>query len=126
MNGEYGRYLAFPFRIDEDGRTAAVSGLDQHVKEEVFQLILTGLGERLFQPELGTNVRRLVFENLDEVTAGMTKSITSQAMSRWLGHRVEVDELVVETSESTITVDVRYRAAGTEDSRVLRFQRSGE
>ena len=126
MNGEYGRYLAFPFRIGEDGRTAWVSGLDQHVKEEIVQLILTGFGERLFQPELGTNVRRLVFENLDGVTAGMTKSTVSQAMSRWLGHRAEVDELVVETSESTITVELRYRTAGTEDSRILRFQRSGD
>ena len=89
-------------------------------------LASSGLGERLFQPELGTNVRRLVFENLDEVTAGMTKSTVSQAMSRWLGHRVEVDELVVEPGESTIIVDLRYRTAGTEDSRILRFQRSGD
>lgn len=122
----YGRYLAFPFRIGDDGRTARVSDLDQHVKEELTQLILTGIGERLFQPEIGTNVRRLVFENLDEVTAGITKSTVSQAVSRWLGHRVEIEELTVLTEESKITVDLRYKIAGTEDSRVLRFQRTGE
>lgn len=126
MTRDYGRYPAFPFHIGEDGRTACVAGFEQHVRDEVRQLILTGIGERLFQPELGTNVRRLVFENLDEVTAGMTKSTISQALSRWLGHRVELEELIVETSESTITVDLRYRAAGSPDTRVLRFQRSGE
>ena len=94
----YGAYPAFPFRIGEDGRTACVTGRDQHVGEEVLQLILTAIGERLFQPTLGTNVRRLVFENLDEVTAGITKS--------------------------TITVDLRYRSAGSPDTRVLRLKRT--
>lgn len=126
MSGRYGGYLAFPFRVGEDGRTAAPADLEQHVKEELVQLVLTGFGERLFQPELGTNVRRLVFENLDEVTAGMTKSTISQAVSRWLGHRVEMDDLVVEVEGSTLSVDLRYRVAGSADSRVLRFQRSGE
>ena len=67
-----------------------------------------------------------MFENVDEVTAGMTKSTVAQAVSRWLGHRIEVDELAVTTEQSTLTVDIHYRIAGTEDSRVLRFQRSGD
>ena len=57
----YGRYLAFPFRIGDDGRTAGVRDIDLHVKEELMQLILTAIGERAFQGEIGTNVRRLVF-----------------------------------------------------------------
>jgi uncharacterized protein len=122
----YGRYPAFPFRIGEDGRTALVADRDQHVREEVLQLILTAVGERLFQPTFGTNVRRLVFENLDEVAAGITKSTITQALSRWLGPRAEIEELVVETADSTITVDLRYRPAGSPDARVLRLQRTGE
>jgi phage baseplate assembly protein W len=122
----YGRYPAFPFRVGEDGRTACVASREQHVAEEVLQLILTAVGERLFQPAIGTNVRRLVFESLDEVTAGITKSTISQALSRWLGERAELEDLVVETAESTITVDLRYRPAGSPDARVLRLQRSGD
>lgn len=121
-----GTHPAFPFAIGEDGRTACVAGSEQHVKEEVTQLILTGIGERLLQPDIGTNVRRLVFENLDEVTAGITKATVGQALSRWLGHRVELEELVVETTQSTIAVDLRYRPAGAADARILRLQRSGE
>ncbi|HLE84791.1 MAG TPA: GPW/gp25 family protein [Thermoanaerobaculia bacterium] len=126
MNEAYGTYLAFPFRVGEDGRTAAPASFEEHVKEEIVQLVLTGIGERRFQPDLGTNVRRLVFENLDEVTAGITKSTISQALSRWLGHRAEMDNLIVEVEGSTLSVDLRYSIAGTTDSRVLRFQRSGE
>jgi phage baseplate assembly protein W len=126
VSAAYGRYPAFPFRIGEDGRTALVADRDQHVREEVLQLILTAVGERLFQPTFGTNVRRLVFENLDEVAAGITKSTITQALSRWLGARAEIEELVVETADSTITVDLRYRPAGSPDARVLRLQRTGE
>ena len=122
----YGRYLSFPFRIAPDGRTAAVPDLPTHVRDELLQLILTTLGERPFQPEIGTNVRRLVFENADQVSAGITKSTVAQAIKRWLGHRVEVDDLKVELEQSTLTVDVHYRVAGSEDSRVARFQRSAE
>jgi phage baseplate assembly protein W len=124
VSARYGSYPAFPFSIGDDGRTACVGDREQHVRQEVLQLVLTAVGERLFQPAIGTNVRRLVFESLDEVTAGITKSTISQALSRWLAERVELEELVVETAESTITVDLRYRSAGAGDSRVLRLQRT--
>ena len=45
----------------------------RHVAEEVVQLVLTAVGEPWFQPPIGANVRRLVFQSLDEVTAGMTR-----------------------------------------------------
>ena len=101
-----GSYLSFPFRIGHDGRTIAPPDLAAHVRDELLQLVLTTIGERLFQPAIGTNVRRLVFENVDEVTAGMTKSTVAQAVSRWLGHRIEVDGLGVTTEQSTLTVDI--------------------
>jgi uncharacterized protein len=122
----YGRYPAFPFQIGEDGRTACVADREQHVAEEVVQLILTAVGERSFQPAIGTNVRRLVFGSLEEVTAGMTKSTISQALARWLGERAEIEDLVVETADSTLTIDLRYRPAGSPDSRVVRLQRTGD
>jgi uncharacterized protein len=121
-----GTHLAYPFRIAEDGRAACPASGEEHVKQEVTQLILTAVGERLLQPDIGTNVRRLVFENIDEVTAGITKATIGQALTRWLGHRVELEELIVEAAESTITVDLRYRPAGAADARILRLQRSGD
>jgi len=124
VSAGYGSYPAFPFHIGEDGRTACVADRATHVGQEVLQLILTAVGERSFQPRIGTNVRRLVFESLDEVTAGITKSTITQALARFLGDRVELEELIVETAESTITVDLRYRPAGSPDTRVLRLQRT--
>ena len=125
MNENYGRHLSFPFRIGNDGRTAQVSSLEDHVKEELIQLILTNPGERLFLPEFGGGVRRLVFENSDETTAGMAKAVIAQAISRWLGHRITLEELEVAVENETIEVEIKYRISGTEDTRVMRFERKG-
>jgi len=117
-------HLAFPFAIGADGRTQTVASTAEHVEDEILQLVLTDLGERLFLPELGTNVRRLVFENDSERTQGVTRSLITQAINRWLGRRVTLEELIVEGAGETMEVVLRYRLAGTEDSRILRFQRS--
>ena len=125
MTDEYGKHLAFPFRIGSDGRTEQVSTVEDHVRDELIQLILTNLGERLFLPEFGGGVRRLVFEGINDETASMTKAMLTQAITRWLGHRITLEDLQVSAENETIEVEIKYRIAGTEDTRVMRFQRSG-
>ena len=125
MTPENGRHLSFPFRIGKDGRTVQVSSLEEHVRDELMQLILTNLGERAFLPEFGGGVRRLVFEKADETTAWMTKATLTQAISRWLGHRITLEDLKVTVENEKVEVEIKYRIAGTEDSRVMRFERKG-
>lgn len=125
MDENYGKHLAFPFRIANHGRTAQVSSLEDHVRDELIQLLLTNLGERLFLPEFGGGVRRLVFENIDDTTAGMTKAMLTQAISRWLGERVTLEDLLVSVEQETIEVELKYRLTAQEDTRIIRFQRSG-
>lgn len=125
MTEDYGRHLSFPFRVGKDGRTNQVSSVQDHIREELIQLILTNLGERLFLSEFGGGVRRLVFESANEATAGMAKAMLTQAISRWLGHRITLEGLTVTVENETIEIEIKYRIAGTEDTRVMRFQRSG-
>jgi phage baseplate assembly protein W len=125
MRPENGRHLSFPFRVGADGRAAQISTLEEHVRDELMQLLLTNPAERLFLPTFGGGVRRLVFESADDATAGLAKAVITQSVSRFLGHRVTLEELTVEAENSTITIDLKYRIAGTEDTRVLRFQRKG-
>jgi len=125
MKTENGRHLSFPFRVGSDGRTAQVSSLEEHVRDELIQLLLTNPAERVFLHDFGGGVRRLVFESADDTTAGLAKAVITQSVSRFLGHRVTLEELTVRAEDSTIEVDLKYRIAGTEDTRVLRFQRRG-
>lgn len=125
MNNDYPRHLSFPFRIGADGRTTATAESEEHIRDELIQLILTNPGERPYLPDFGGGVRRLVFENIDETSAGLTKATLTQAISRWLGHRIALEELDVTVENEKIEVEIKYRIAGTEDSRIMRFQRSG-
>jgi phage baseplate assembly protein W len=125
MKAPNGKHLSFPFRIGKDGRTAEVTTLEEHVRDELIQLLLTNLGERPFLAEFGGGLRRLVFEPADETSAAVTKAMVTQAVSNWLGHRITLELLDVQVENETIQVDLKYRIAGTEDSRILRFQRKG-
>jgi phage baseplate assembly protein W len=117
-----GRHLAFPFHIGTDGRTAAPADINEHVKGEIIQLLLTTPGERPFLPDFGGGLKRLVFEANDEITAGIAKATVSQALSYWLQERVEVLALNVENNESTLNVDLQYRVIVTGEEKQLRFQ----
>ena len=125
MRPQNGRHLSFPFRVNDDGGATTVASLEEHVRDELVQLLLTNPAERLFVPELGGGVRRMVFENADETTAAMSKALITQSVSRWLGHRVALEELTVQVTDSLIEIELKYRIAGTQDSRVLKFQRHG-
>ncbi len=121
----FGRHLAFPFRVGSDGRTKTPENERDHVRDEIIQLLLTDPGERPFQPEFGGGVRQLIFEPASDTLRGMTKARITQALNRWLGHRLTLENLEVTFHDSTIEVEIKYRPAGTEDSRVLKFQRKG-
>jgi uncharacterized protein len=138
-----GRHLAFPFRIGSDGRTAAPHSDAEHVRDELLQLLLTSPGERLFLPAFGGGVRRLVFEPASDVLRGVVKARITNALSRWLGHRLTVElidvrfghepgltgerpELQLDALTGGIEVTVKYRPAGATDSRVVKFQRTGQ
>lgn len=121
-----GRHLSFPFRIGADGRSAAPATHEEHVRDELVQLILTGPGERLFLPEFGGGARQLIFEPTSDVLRGVTKARLTQAINKWLGHRVTLEQLEVTFTGELVEVEIKFRAAGTEDSRVIKFRRTGQ
>jgi phage baseplate assembly protein W len=121
-----GRHLAFPFRIASDGRTATPASVEDHVRGEVIQLLLTSTGERAFLPSFGGGLRRLVFEPNDQVIVGLTKAAITQALQRWLSERVEVQQLEVQANESTLSVDLRYKVIATGVEKQMRFEHNRE
>lgn len=117
-----GRHLAFPFRIGDDGRTRSPENLDEHVKQELIQLLLTNPGEREMLPDFGGGMRRLIFENNSDVTAGVAKATITQAVSHWLNERVELTALEVENDDAILRVGVQYRVRASGEEKALRFE----
>jgi phage baseplate assembly protein W len=125
MTLSFGRHLAFPFRIGPDGRSAAPANDDAQVRDELLQLLLTSPGERLFLPDFGGGVRKLVFEPASETLRGVVKARITDGLSRWLGQRltVELIDVTWDDPSAMLEVTVKYRPAGSADSRVVKFQR---
>jgi len=119
-----GRHMAFPFRIGPDGRTVAPTDLLDHVRGEVIQLLLTAPGERPFLPSFGAGLKRLVFERNDPVAAALAKAVISRNLSRWLGHRVAVEDLRARAEDSKMLIELQYRVIATGEVRGMTLQGS--
>ena len=65
------------------------------IARSVRNLVLTGQGERPFQPVLGTGVSRLLFENMDKLTASSIRSEIRTTLENY-EPRVEINEILVE------------------------------
>ena len=65
------------------------------IARSVRNLVLTGRGERPFQPVLGTGVSRLLFENMDKLTASAIRSELRTTIENY-EPRVEINEILVE------------------------------
>jgi len=65
------------------------------IARSVRNLVLTAQGERPFQPVLGTGVSRLLFENMDKLTASAIRSEIRTTIENY-EPRVEINEIIVE------------------------------
>jgi phage baseplate assembly protein W len=126
MSIQEGKHLSFPFGVGKDGRTLNIGSSEEHLRDEMMQLVLTNPGERLNLPEFGGGVRMLVFEGADKTTESMTRARITQAINRWLGHRATLEDLQTTVENGKIEILIKYRLAGTENTRVMIFQRENK
>ena len=65
------------------------------IARSVRNLVLTIQGERPFQPTLGSGVNRLLFDNMDKLTASAIRSELRTTIENY-EPRVEINEILVE------------------------------
>ena len=75
------------------------------IARSVRNLVLTGRGERPFQPILGTGVSRLLFDNMDKLTAAAIRSELRTTIENY-EPRVEINEIIVEADFERNAFDV--------------------
>jgi len=112
--------IAFPFRIDRRGRTAAPT-YEEHVRDLIEQLLFTGPGERVMRPGFGCGLLDLVFAPTSpELVAALELSVRA-ALQRWLGELIEVEFLDVSVADGTVRVHLRYvvRRTGAEREEIF-------
>ncbi len=103
-----------PWRFDEQGRTAATDDAG-HVTDMIEAFLFTNPGERVNRPDFGSGLQQLIFgPNSPELAAALQFTVQA-GLQRWLGDVLEVQSLTVNSTDSTISVDISYRLSGSGD-----------
>jgi phage baseplate assembly protein W len=114
--------IDYPYHFDGRGGTAG-TGDDDHIRDLIEQVLFTSPGERVNRPTFGCGLLRLVFEPNSEPLAAVTQLTVRGALQQWLGELIEVEDVQVESQESTLQVTVRYQIRRTQQRQVAQFSR---
>jgi len=113
----------FPLRFDGRGRTATADD-EKHVRDLVEQVLFTSPGERVNRPTFGSGLLRMVFEPGGDALAAAAQLNVQGALQQWLADVILVQEVSVESDDTTVRVAVRYVLRRTQEPRVATFVRS--
>ena len=118
-------HVDHPLSIDARRRTARTS-YDDHIRDLIEQVLFTSPGERVHRPTFGSGILQLVFAPNSDAMAAATEMATRAALQQWLAKEVDVDDVRIETEDSTLRVTVAYRIKRDDASRVAVFEREAE
>lgn len=99
--------VAFPFQFDSRGRTATTDDND-HIRDMLEQLLFTNPGERVNQPDFGSGLLQLVFAPNSPELAATVQFTLQAAIQRWLGDVISLNDLQVQSVDSTLTINLSY------------------
>ena len=78
--------LDYPYHFDGRERTAE-TGIDDHVRDLIEQLLFTQPGERVNRPDFGSGVMQLVFAAASPEVAATAEFLIRGALQQWLADR---------------------------------------
>ena len=112
--------LHHPVAVDRQrGEMAVERDYAAHVAQMIRQVLLTAPGERVMRPEFGCGLRQMVFAPNDPATAGLLRVTVQQALERWLGSVIAVDQIDIVAEGETLVVRLRYVLLAAGDQRTL-------
>ncbi len=116
--------LDHPFHFDGRDRTASTSDQD-HLRDLIEQVLFTMPGERVNRPDFGSGVMQLVFAPTSAEVAATTEFLVKGALQQWLGHRLAIENLIVESVDSTLRIRIDYVDLRTQRREQEEFSRGG-
>jgi len=102
------QYLKFPFSVGTD--EPKTSTRSEHVREQIEQVLFTSPKERVFRPEFGIGVRRLVFEPNNIALRNTTVKRLNASLAEALHGEVDPRTLEIEVSneDAKLKIQISY------------------
>lgn len=113
--------VSLPFNGPAGPFNKTYSTKDQ-VKSNLINLLLTDKGERVFNPEFGTDLKKVLFEGIDNDTNILIEHLITTNVNYFIPE-VHIEEIKLNILEHTISVTVNYTLliSGTADQITVQF-----
>jgi phage baseplate assembly protein W len=117
------RALHHPLQDDPGGQQLRVeTDYESYVAQLIKQVLLTDPGERVRRPDFGAGVRRLVHSPINSATASLAQSMIYRALDETLGDVIRVDDIQVQSVDSTLEITVIYTLYARMEQRRLNLE----
>jgi len=102
--------LSFPLKRDNRNDFALTKNSLEQAQHNLKNLLLTHVGERLAQPQFGSRLRELIFEQIDDDLPLAIETEVKRSVSAWLPYinLIEINTLTDEGDDNKIFVEIRY------------------
>lgn len=119
-----GKGFAFPMQIDGKGHVE-MSSADKSIRESVYLILGTPLGERLMRPDFGCAIHDLVFHPVNANTCSTVSTYVKNSLTKWEKRIIDlsVQAYPSPSDENVILIDISYvvRSTNTLDNLVYPF-----
>ena len=102
--------VEFPLDFSSQGFLRKTKTIREQVKSNIKNLILTSKGERVFQPNFGSNLKSLLFEQITDESRDNVDSDIRTSLDTWLPY-VNVEELIVQqdsANKNKVIISLEY------------------
>lgn len=89
------------------------------------QVLFTSPGERVMRPDFGSGILQLVFAPNSPELAATTQMLVHGALQQALADLIVVENLAVESADSTLRITVQYVIRRSEIRQLQNFERGG-
>jgi len=119
---------SFPPTFSRHDHTVDMVSNDLDIRESLWILFSTALGERIMVPQYGTGLNKMVFRTISTTLSSQIGNMVKQAILNW-EPRIDVDEVQVQpdaTQYGKVLINVIYtiRKTNTRSNRVYPVERT--
>ena len=102
--------LKLPFNRDKSGLFGRTQTTLEQAGSNIKNLLLTAKGERVMQPDFGSRLRELLFEQYTEDLSSRIQSEIQEAISTWLPYINISNVNIIQSDENpnTTSVDIDF------------------
>ena len=116
--------ISLPFSCTSERPFNSTYSTKDQIKSNLINLILTNKGERVFNPEFGADLKRILFEGITESTISTARRQITDSISIFVPDAIVNEvEIIPNEDNNSLAITIKYslRISGTSDQITVEF-----